>query len=188
MTGSVRLLRARGSRRADRASPTAFASCRSRGAGRSRRCTPSAARSTTSSTRSRIRRSRASSSPGGATKSPPSSAASRSTRWRWRSAEVVGSYDAAARALRRDHRRHGDGPRPESLPGFRDARALLPPRRRRRRPAVGAHLRLRGRAHARLRATSSASPSSSPTSSATSARTRSAGASICRRTKCSASA
>ena len=65
---------------------------------------------------------------------------------------------------------------------FADARALLPSRGRRRRPAVGGDLRLhRTRARATTRATS-ASPSSSPTSSATSARTRAAAASTCRRT------
>ncbi len=64
---------------------------------------------------------------------------------------VVGSFDAAREnfdaiidgmSMDLDQNRYLD---------LGDARALLPPRRRRRRPAVGAHLRIRGRAHARLR-------------------------------------
>ena len=68
----------------------------------------------------------------------------------------------------------------DALPRLRGARALLPSRRRRRRPHVGGDLRLhRSGARAATRATS-ASRSSSPTSAATWARTRGAIASTCR--------
>ena len=63
---------------------------------------------------------------------------------------VVAELRASARAFRRHHRRHGDGPRSESLPGLRDARALLPPSRRCRRTAFGRNIRLRRARHAYL--------------------------------------
>ena len=88
------------------------------------------------------------------------------------------------RAPERDHRRHGDGSHAPPLRRLRGAQALLPPRRRRRRPAVGRDLRLHAIPRRSSTPRASASPSSSPTSSATWARTRAATASTCRRTNC----
>ena len=85
-------------------------------------------------------------------------------------------------------RRDGDGSRAQPLPRLRRPRALLPSRRRRRRPHVGGDLRLRESGDARTTPAISASRSSSPTSSATSARMRAAAASTCRRTSSRATA
>ncbi len=134
--------------------------------------------------RRRMRRrsaSRAPSSPGGAAKSRSCSAG-----------DAAASGDAGARAARRDLRRSRtqrlheiiDGMEmdldAEPLSRFRGAGALLPPRRRRGRPARRGHLRLPRRAARSSTPRRSASRSSSPTSSATSARTRARTASTCR--------
>src|SRR5690554_1291038 len=63
-----------------------------------------------------------------------------------------GRVPPARGAVARDHRRHGDGPRPQPLRGLLAAAALLLPRRQRRGPALGRDLRLHRPPHAALRA------------------------------------
>ena len=96
--------------------------------------------------------SRARSSRGGATRSTRSSPARRSIRWRGRSARRARVTACRRRICRRSSTAWQMDLEQHALPRLRRARALLPSRRRRRRPAVGGDLRLRGPAHARLRA------------------------------------
>ena len=114
---------------------------------------------------------------------PTSTACSRAKIRRQRAdlAEPVRALRPAARGFSRRDRRHGDGRRRRHpRAGLGDARPLLRPRRERRRPPIGPHLRPRAAHRRSASRIISAARCSSPTSCATSTRTRRWAGSICR--------